>query len=54
MRDFSWNVFAQTGDIEAYLLFKQCESLECGGQKLEEEEIKEFGSVTLESVKPTL
>ncbi|MBN3525918.1 YqzL family protein [Paenibacillus apiarius] len=23
MRDFSWNVFAMTGDVDAYLLYKQ-------------------------------
>jgi hypothetical protein len=28
MRDFSWNVFAVTGNIEAYLLFKQIDSTE--------------------------
>ncbi|MGZ9585024.1 YqzL family protein [Paenibacillus marinisediminis] len=22
MRDFSWNVFANTGDVDAYLLYK--------------------------------
>ncbi|MBD8496720.1 YqzL family protein [Paenibacillus arenosi] len=22
MRDFSWNVFAMTGDVDAYLLYK--------------------------------
>ena len=48
MRDFSWNVFASTGDIEAYLLFKQCQSLECGERKLEEEEDQELSSVALE------
>lgn len=25
MRDFSWNYFAMTGDIESYLLYKQFE-----------------------------
>lgn len=23
MRDFSWNYFSMTGDVESYLLFKQ-------------------------------
>ena len=27
MRDFSWRVFAQTGDIEAYLLYKEMDQL---------------------------
>ncbi|THF75646.1 YqzL family protein [Cohnella fermenti] len=31
MRDFTWHVFAQTGDIEAYLLFKEMNQLRAGG-----------------------
>ncbi|UOF88929.1 YqzL family protein [Fodinisporobacter ferrooxydans] len=27
MRDFSWNVFAKTGEINAYLLYKDLELL---------------------------
>lgn len=23
MRDFSWNVFTKTGDVDAYLLYRQ-------------------------------
>lgn len=38
MRDFSWNFFAVTGDIEAYLLFKQVQSLDDGVRRHEEEE----------------
>lgn len=26
MRDFSWNYFSMTGDVDAYLLFKQTDS----------------------------
>lgn len=48
MRDFSWNVFAITGDIEAYLLFKQAESLDNGDPSQEEEECIEFSSIALE------
>lgn len=28
MKKFSWNVFAATGDIEAYLLYKEAENIE--------------------------
>lgn len=27
MRDFTWHVFKQTGDIEAYLLYKEMNNL---------------------------
>lgn len=27
MRDFTWHVFTQTGDIEAYLLYKEMRDL---------------------------
>ncbi|TJY43418.1 YqzL family protein [Cohnella pontilimi] len=27
MRDFTWHVFRQTGDIEAYLLYKEMDKL---------------------------
>ncbi|UHA74163.1 YqzL family protein [Paenibacillus sp. 481] len=27
MRDFSWNVFSNTGDVDAYLLYKQIRQL---------------------------
>lgn len=27
MRDFSWRVFAHTGQIEAYLLYKEMDNL---------------------------
>lgn len=33
MRDFSWKYFAMTGDVDAYLLFKEVE-----GQRTDEEE----------------
>jgi len=29
MREFSWNVFAVTGNIEAYLLYRECEGQDC-------------------------
>lgn len=27
MREFLWNVFAMTGDVDAYLLYKQAEQI---------------------------
>lgn len=30
MRDFTWHVFRQTGDIEAYLLYKEMDALGLG------------------------
>ncbi|MBB6636235.1 YqzL family protein [Cohnella thailandensis] len=32
MRDFTWHVFTQTGDIEAYLLYKEMIQLGAVGQ----------------------
>lgn len=37
MREFSWNVFAVTGNIDAYLLYKDV----CGVAECEEEETNE-------------
>ncbi|MFC0212088.1 YqzL family protein [Paenibacillus chartarius] len=31
MRDFSWNVFTKTGDVDAYLLYKQSGEGESAG-----------------------
>ena len=33
MRDFTWHVFTQTGDIEAYLLYKEMNKLGTGGEQ---------------------
>jgi hypothetical protein len=39
MRDFSWKYFAMTGDVDAYLLFKQAgEPLQSVSGGLTEEE----------------
>jgi hypothetical protein len=38
MRDFSWSVFAVTGNIEAYLLFKECHGSDCEEQEPVDEE----------------
>jgi len=31
VRDFTWHVFTQTGDIEAYLLYKEMNKLGTAG-----------------------
>jgi len=41
MRDFSWSVFAATGNIEAYLLYKECEGPDCECEEEEELELME-------------
>ncbi|SFX66686.1 YqzL-like protein [Thermoactinomyces sp. DSM 45891] len=42
MRNFSWHCFSTTGDIEAYLLYKECEALAGGcDQRLVEDEEEE-------------
>lgn len=33
MRDFTWHVFTQTGDIEAYLLYKEMNKLGTAGEE---------------------
>ncbi|WP_150266361.1 YqzL family protein [Paenibacillus tepidiphilus] len=39
MRDFSWKYFAMTGDVDAYLLYKESRApLEDSGMLLTEEE----------------
>lgn len=38
MRDFSWNVFAQTGDVESYLLYKHVVSSQDEGEYPDDEE----------------
>ncbi|MCC3372806.1 YqzL family protein [Cohnella sp. REN36] len=35
MRDFTWHVFTQTGDIEAYLLYKEMHMLGTDGSAKE-------------------
>lgn len=36
MRDFSWRYFERTGEIDAYLLYKEHQTV-CGGIELIEE-----------------
>lgn len=36
MRDFGWNVFRQTGNIEAYLFFKEMDRLQAAGDASDE------------------
>ncbi|MEK4060157.1 MULTISPECIES: YqzL family protein [Paenibacillus] len=39
MRDFSWKYFAMTGDVDAYLLYREAvDPLDEGGLLLAEEE----------------
>lgn len=44
MRDFSWRVFTQTGDIEAYLLYKEMDALGIPGSTAEENPDEEDGT----------
>lgn len=44
MRDFSWNVFTMTGDLDAYLLYKQAGSGERGELEPEAEDADEDDS----------
>lgn len=36
MRDFTWHVFTRTGDIEAYLLYKEMNKLGTAGAEPDE------------------
>lgn len=38
MRDFSWNIFAATGSIESYLLYKEHERIVGGLQEEPQDE----------------
>ncbi|MBW5444878.1 YqzL family protein [Cohnella sp. CFH 77786] len=42
MRDFTWHVFTKTGDIEAYLLYKEMDAL--GSADTPPSEIPEEGT----------
>ncbi|RAV21750.1 YqzL family protein [Paenibacillus contaminans] len=35
MRDFSWNYFSMTGDVDAYLLYKQVDDRQEEGEEPE-------------------
>jgi len=37
VRDFSWHVFKETGDIEAYLLYKDLDALRRGESAADED-----------------
>jgi hypothetical protein len=46
VRDFTWQVFTQTGDIEAYLLYKEVGQLapfELGSDSMAEEQDSNAG-----------
>ena len=42
MRDFSWKYFAMTGDVDAYLLYKQAGEPSLSGDELLMGEEKEY------------
>jgi len=42
MLDFTWKVFAQTGNIDTYLLFKEIEKEKDNGPEIEEEQLTEL------------
>ncbi|WP_276355978.1 YqzL family protein [Cohnella caldifontis] len=50
MRDFSWHVFTQTGDIEAYLLYKEMDALGMAGPPAEDGPDEEDGSAAGEAL----
>lgn len=50
MRDFTWHVFTRTGDIEAYLLFKEMNEL--GSSGAEPEPSSSFGEEAFEGDAP--
>lgn len=38
MRDFTWNYFSMTGDVDAYLLYREMNATQGAGNHPEEEE----------------
>ena len=51
MRDVSWKIFASTGNIEAYLLYKECR--DCHNEKhvpMRNRELPAFDTVSRENV----
>ncbi|RUS48483.1 YqzL family protein [Cohnella sp. AR92] len=52
MRDFTWHVFTQTGDIEAYLLYKEMNRLGEGGLLSEAAPDPAFGETEGEPASP--
>ena len=50
MRDFSWTYFAKTGDVDAYLLYKEACASDLGEVGMEAEgEVEPFDAVQTES-----
>nr|WP_240353752.1 YqzL family protein [Cohnella algarum] len=47
VRNFTWHVFTQTGDIEAYLLYKEMDKLGRDEHDLEPPSLPEDGNVVL-------
>ena len=52
MRDFTWHVFTQTGDIEAYLLYKEMNALGTSGSQPADGPEGEDGAAELEPEQP--
>jgi hypothetical protein len=40
MRDFTWNYFSMTGDVDAYLLYKEMNAEQPGEEDLEEDSLE--------------
>lgn len=50
MRDFSWTYFTKTGDVDAYMLYKEaCASERCDAGVETEGETQPFETVQAES-----
>lgn len=47
MRDFSWNYFSKTGDVNAYLLYKEIGIPEENAGELEEPQEQEEGEAVV-------
>ncbi|GAA4858232.1 hypothetical protein GCM10023310_41770 [Paenibacillus vulneris] len=42
MRDFSWKYFSMTGDVDAYLLYKEMDSERRASEENPEEDVTEL------------
>ena len=49
MRDFTWHVFTRTGDIEAYLLYKEMGALGLGAAGAGDEAVLEADAEGMEA-----
>jgi len=46
MRDFSWKYFTMTGDVDAYMLYKQISDTDMPSGELEEEDADDTDELT--------